>query len=139
LVANLEMRARPENRVVPSAQRDARGVPLAEIHVNHSADEHRLAEDAGRTLNALAAAAGATIEKQSPLSPPGLNAHEVGGARMGSTPRDSVVDAGHLVWGTENLFVADGSCFVTNGWKNPTLTMMALAGRAALAVRERLA
>ena len=62
-------------------------------------------------------------------------AHLVGGCRMGDSPETSVVDAGHRVWGIENLFVCDGSVMPTQGAANPALTIMALASRLA----ERLA
>jgi len=55
----------------------------------------------------------------------------VGGCRMGAAPESSVVDSDHLVWGTENLFVADGSVMPTQGSANPALTIMVLASRLA--------
>ena len=62
-------------------------------------------------------------------------AHLVGGARMGTSPEDSVVDSDHRVWEVPNLFIADGSVCPTQGSANPALTIMALASRLA----ERLA
>jgi choline dehydrogenase-like flavoprotein len=62
-------------------------------------------------------------------------AHLVGGARMGFTSADSVVDSDHRVWGVPNLFIVDGSVFPTEGAANPALVIMALADRCA----ERLA
>ena len=35
-------------------------------------------------------------------------AHLIGGARMGATPENSVVDADHRIWGVPNVLVADG-------------------------------
>ena len=57
--------------------------------------------------------------------------HEVGGARMGASPEDSVVDRFGRCWDVENLFVLDGSIFVSSPDKNPTLTILALASRGA--------
>lgn len=62
-------------------------------------------------------------------------AHLIGGARMGTTPENSVVDADHRVWEVPNLFLSDGSVCPTQGSANPALTIMALASRLA----ERLA
>ena len=62
-------------------------------------------------------------------------AHLIGGARMGTDPENSVVDADHRVWGVPNLFVADGCVCPTQGSANPALTIMALASRLA----ERMA
>jgi choline dehydrogenase-like flavoprotein len=64
------------------------------------------------------------------LSIPGLAAHEVGTARMGSDPRSSVLTNFCQAWDVKNLFVMDGSSFVTQATQNPTLTMLALAARS---------
>jgi choline dehydrogenase-like flavoprotein len=64
------------------------------------------------------------------LSPPGLACHEVGTARMGSESGTSVLNQFCQSWDVRNLFVMDGSCFVSQGVQNPTLTMMAIAGRS---------
>jgi len=58
-------------------------------------------------------------------------AHLVGGARMGFTPEDSVVDSSHRVWEVPNLFLVDGSVLPTQGSANPALVIMALADRCA--------
>ncbi len=62
--------------------------------------------------------------------PPGAVVHEVGGARMGSDPGASVVDARNRCWGMPNVLVTDGACWPTSGWQPPTLTIMALTARA---------
>lgn len=56
--------------------------------------------------------------------------HEVGGARMGATARDSCLNQFGQAWDVGNLFVLDGASFVSKPHKNPTLTIMALAARA---------
>ena len=56
-------------------------------------------------------------------------AHLVGGARMGTPPDNSVVDANQRIWGVPNLFISDGSVCPTQGSANPALTIMALASR----------
>jgi choline dehydrogenase-like flavoprotein len=56
-------------------------------------------------------------------------AHLIGGARMGLSPQDSVVDSDQRMWGVPNLFLADGSVCPTQGSANPALTIMALASR----------
>jgi len=49
---------------------------------------------------------------------------------MGNDPRDSVVDRYHRVHDVRNLFVCDGSSFVTSRRGQPTMTIQALAFRA---------
>ena len=63
-------------------------------------------------------------------------AHLIGGARMGTAPDDSVVDADHRLWGVPNVLVADGSVCPTQGAANPALTIMALASRLAQRMAE---
>jgi choline dehydrogenase-like flavoprotein len=54
----------------------------------------------------------------------------LGGARMGADPRDSVLNQFNQCWDVPNLFVTDGACFVSSGYQNTTLTLMALTVRA---------
>ena len=71
------------------------------------------------------------------LSPPGLANHELGTARMGTAPAHSVLNGFCQSWDVKNLFVMDGSCFVTQAVQNPTLTMLALAARSCDYVVDR--
>jgi choline dehydrogenase-like flavoprotein len=50
---------------------------------------------------------------------------------MGNDPRTSVVDRYHRAHDVRNLFICDGSSFVTSGRGQPTMTIMALAFRAS--------
>ncbi len=61
---------------------------------------------------------------------PGMGIHEVGVARMGNNPKTSVLNQFQQLHDVSNLFVMDGSCFVSSGCQNPTLTIMALAVRS---------
>ena len=53
--------------------------------------------------------------------------HLLGTARMGTEPASSVVDAHGRSHDVKNLFIIDGSIFVTSGAVNPTSTIQALA------------
>jgi choline dehydrogenase-like flavoprotein len=57
--------------------------------------------------------------------------HPLGTCRMGANADDGVVDGDHRVWGTENLYVADGSSVPSSLGVNPQITIMAMATRAA--------
>jgi choline dehydrogenase-like flavoprotein len=50
---------------------------------------------------------------------------------MGGHPRTSVVNTDHRAHDVANLFICDGSSFVTSGRGQPTMTIQALAFRAA--------
>ncbi len=65
--------------------------------------------------------------------------HVCGTCRFGDDPQVSVVDADNRVHGTTNLYVADASCFPSSGGTNPSLTIAALALRAAEKIDARLA
>jgi choline dehydrogenase-like flavoprotein len=62
---------------------------------------------------------------------PGKAMHLLGTCRMGNDPKTSVVNASHRAHDVPNLFIVDGSSFVTGGRGQPTMTIMALAFRAS--------
>ncbi len=57
--------------------------------------------------------------------------HPLGSAQMGSSPRRSVVDGDGRVWGTQGLYVVDGSVLPTSLGVNPQLSIMTVATRLA--------
>jgi choline dehydrogenase-like flavoprotein len=69
---------------------------------------------------------------------PGLFVHEVGGARMGSDAKSSVVNPFCQIWDVSNVLVTDGACWPSTGWQNPTLTEMAITARACAYAVEKL-
>ena len=62
--------------------------------------------------------------------------HLLGTCRMGDDPASSVVDRYHRCHDVPNLFICDGSSFVTSGRGQPTMTIQALAFRAAEHIGE---
>jgi choline dehydrogenase-like flavoprotein len=60
--------------------------------------------------------------------------HLLGTCRMGNDPKKSVTDKFHRAHDVPNLFIVDGSSFVTGGTGQPTMTIQALAFRAAEAI-----
>jgi choline dehydrogenase-like flavoprotein len=63
--------------------------------------------------------------------------HEMGTARMGNDPKDSVLNKWNQMHEVSNVFVTDGSCMPSIACQNPSLTFMALTARAAdYAVKE---
>jgi choline dehydrogenase-like flavoprotein len=79
----------------------------------------------------LLSAAGATKQWGYPLDTYYPAVHLLGTCRMGNDPRRSVVDRHHRAHDVPNLFIVDGSSFVTSGRGQPTMTIQALAFRAA--------
>ena len=127
-----EMLPRFENCVTLNPDRqDAWGIPVAHISCAFSDNEYAMAQDKLQTLQEMAEAAGFVVESAShTLAPPGMAFHETGTARMGADPKTSVLNSFNQSWDVKNLFVTDGSCFVSQGCQNPTLTIMALTVRA---------
>jgi choline dehydrogenase-like flavoprotein len=76
-------------------------------------------------------AAGAEKSWRFPVAPAIGGVHLLGTCRMGDDPAHSVVDRNHRSHDVANLFICDGSSFVTSGRGQPTMTIMALAFRAA--------
>lgn len=66
-------------------------------------------------------------------------AHILGGACMGSTREDGVIDPHHRVFGYPGLMVVDGSAVSANPGVNPSLTIAALAERAMSFIPARSA
>jgi choline dehydrogenase-like flavoprotein len=84
-----------------------------------------------RKTEEMMEAAGATRVWSPPVVAMDGGVHLLGTARMGNDPRTSVVDRYHRAHDVRNLFVCDGSSFVTSGRGQPTMTIQALAFRAA--------
>lgn len=76
-------------------------------------------------------AAGATKSWGFSLADQVGGVHLLGTCRMGDDPQTSVIDKYHRTHDVPNLFLCDGSSFVTSGRGQPTMTIMALAFRAA--------
>jgi choline dehydrogenase-like flavoprotein len=65
-------------------------------------------------------------------------AHQVGTVRFGNTPKSSALDANCKAHDLDNLYVVDGSFFVSSGAVNPALTIMANALRVGQHLIERM-
>ena len=132
LTSFAEMLPRRENRVTLSQnRRDAWGIPILHVDCAYSDVELTRARDQTRALRQLAELAEVTLTEidEVPL-PPGSAFHECGTARMGTDPANSVLDANNQCWEARGLYLTDGACFPSQGYQNPTLTIMALTARA---------
>ncbi|HKX28546.1 MAG TPA: GMC family oxidoreductase [Blastocatellia bacterium] len=127
-----EMLPRKENRVTIDPNRvDAWGIPVVHISSSHSDNELAMVKDALESIREMVDAAGyLTFSTSGTPAPPGFSIHEVGTARMGQDPKTSFLNQWNQSWDVKNVFVTDGSCFVSQGCQNPTLTMMAITARA---------
>jgi choline dehydrogenase-like flavoprotein len=119
--------------------RDAWGIPVLNVRARYSDNEFRMAEDAMHTLDEVCRGAGfEVLAKHSDMVPPGESIHELGTCRMGNDPKTSVLNKWNQSHEIKNLFVVDGSSFVSGGPQNPTLTITALAMRASDYMAEQM-
>jgi len=76
-------------------------------------------------------AAGAEKKWAHPVAEQQFAVHLLGTCRMGNDPKTSVINTDHRSHDVKNLFLCDGSSLVSSGRGQPTLTIQALAYRAA--------
>jgi len=137
--------------------KDVYGLPAARITYSHHPNDYVVAALAVPRLEALLVAMGAistqgvfpfaattslpqigpqdfharSVGRQFPNTIGGLVNHQMGTMRMGADPDTSVVNEWQRFHRIPNLYVTDASVFPTSGGYNPTLTVQALAWRAA--------
>ena len=109
-----------------SDETDARGLPKPRIHYTAGDNERNMIAHADRVLRDIWRAAGAEDVWGFSRYP-----HTLGSCRMGDDPANSVVDADCRSHDVANLHVVDGSVFSSSLAVNPTLTIFAVALRAA--------
>ena len=120
------------NRVdLDPAVRDVYGLPAARITYQSHAWELAAREFYTPKLIELVREAGAQFGFVAPRDVPPGSRHIMGTLRMGDDPSSSVCDRWGKLHDLENVYCADGAVFVTSSGYNPTLTIQALALRAA--------
>jgi len=111
--------------------KDAWGMPAIRMTFSEHANDMKLYKFMLDRGVELLGAAGATKAWPYPLDTYYPAVHLLGTCRMGNDPQRSVVDRNHRAHDVPNLFIVDGSSFVTSGRGQPTMTIQALAFRAA--------
>ncbi len=111
--------------------KDAIGRPLVRMTYRDHDDDLAMMQFLQDRGNEILEAAGAQRIWREPVEPQRFFAHLLGTCRMGEDPATSVVDPYHRSHEVENLFICDGSSMVSSGRGQPTLTIQALAFRAA--------
>ena len=121
-----------DNRVSLHADKvDRFGVPLMRFDVTFRDNELKMMADAREQGEAMLRGAGLTnVASTEDEHVPGDAIHEMGGARMGSDPRASVLNGWSQTHEASNLYVTDGAQMASVACVNPSLTFMALTARA---------
>lgn len=148
LQTRLEQAPNPDSRVFLSAEKDALGVPQANLHwALTELDKRsirRISEIIGEEVGKAGFGRVRFIEEfRDPNDmtwPSGTNGgwHHMGTTRMSDDPKTGVVDRNCQVHGIANLHVAGAACYATAGAPNPTLTLVALSLRLSDHVKERV-
>jgi len=123
---------------------DRWGIPVLRFHFKWGAEEILQVRHMQETFRGLIDELGGTALSEMPSREDGYGIlaggriiHELGVTRMGHDPRTSVLNAHCRAHDVDNLFVTDGGPFVTNGDKNPTWTILALAMRTSEYIVEQ--
>ena len=111
--------------------KDEWGLPAMRITCTHHSDDRKNMEFFRQKSIEILEAAGAKKVWAPPVNESHGGAHNRGTCRMGNDPKTSVVDRYHKAHDVPNLFIVDGSNFVTGGRNHPTMTIEALAFRAS--------
>ncbi len=119
---------------------DAFGIPVLRISMEWKENEKKMIPDMGyAAAEMLEAAGGRNIRPFFFLNRvPGYGIHEMGIARMGADPKNSVLNQFQQTHDIPNLLVTDASGFTSGGCQNPTLTIMALTVRSTDHLMEQM-
>jgi choline dehydrogenase-like flavoprotein len=116
----------------PDGLKDRYGIPQLRFNAKWGDNDLKMADAMYDSAEELLRAAGAEVlpYRRTPPPPPGDATHEVGTARMGNDAKTSLLNRFNQAHDVKNLFVVDGSGFVSLSEKNVTLTIIAMAWRA---------
>jgi choline dehydrogenase-like flavoprotein len=135
-----EVLPRFENHVrINKDVKDAFGIPVLHFSARYGENEFAMAKDAIDTVSEVCRDCGwEVLARHEEMNPPGYSIHELGTCRMGADPKTSVLNRWNQSHDVKNLFVVDGSSFVTGGSQNPTMTILALSLRASEYLAEEM-
>ncbi len=149
LFTRQEQEPNPESRVVLGSERDAMGMPRANLHWRFTPIDKRSIRTFYQVLGREFGRAGLgriqvmewLLDEDDTAWPAHLSGgwHNMGTTRMHDDPARGVVDANARVHGLANLYAAGASIYPTGGAVNPTLTLVALTLRLANHLKRVLA
>ncbi len=121
-----------DNKLYLSKKVDNYGMPQVAFSMRWSDNERAQRRDAMHQATRILRAAGAALVMggNADMSLPGEGIHEMGTARMGANPAESVLNSHNQAHDIDNLFVTDGSFMTSASCVNPSLTYMAFTARA---------
>jgi choline dehydrogenase-like flavoprotein len=112
-------------------KKDNWGIPLLNISVAYDENDALMKKDYIEQLTEMFTEAGfKNITPNVSGQSPGLDIHEMGGARMGHDPKTSILNKWNQLHACNNVFVTDGACMTSTSTQNPSLTYMAFTARS---------
>jgi choline dehydrogenase-like flavoprotein len=112
-------------------EKDQWGIPRLVTSVGYDDNSEKMIADWRREAKAMLEIAGChDVETRDNHWAPGLDIHEMGGARMGSDPKNSMLNRWNQLHAVPNVFVTDGACMTSTGNQSPSILYMALTARA---------
>ena len=113
-------------------EKDQWGIPLLVTKLDYDDNDERLLKDfltqGAEMLDRIGVK---NITQNDNHWAPGRDIHEMGGCRMGTDPRTSLLNKHNQLHTCRNVFVTDGACMTSTGNQSPSILYMALTARAA--------
>jgi choline dehydrogenase-like flavoprotein len=124
--------AKASNHVrLSKEEKDQWGIPLLVTSVGYDENDDKMVNDFLEQGRAMLEAAGVkNINTNDNKQPPGLDIHEMGGVRMGSDPKTSLLNEWNQLHHCKNVLVTDGACMTSTGSQSPSILYMAFTARA---------
>jgi choline dehydrogenase-like flavoprotein len=121
-------------------KKDAWGMPTLIVSIDYDDNDEKMIKDYLQEFTEMYEKAGFTnIRTSDSKQAPGLDIHEMGGARMGKDPKTSLLNEWNQLHACKNVFVTDGACMTSTSTQNPSLTYMAITARAVdYAVKNKI-
>ena len=112
-------------------KKDEWDIPQLITSIDFDDNDIKMRQDFFDQLTEMYTIAGFTnIKTTTSKQAPGLDIHEMGGARMGNDPKTSILNKWNQMHSCKNVFITDGACMTSTSTQNPSLTYMALTARA---------
>lgn len=124
--------AKETNHVrLSTTEKDQWGIPLLITSVGYDENDDKMVKDFLEQGKVMMEAAGVKeVNTHDNKQPPGLDIHEMGGVRMGSDPKTSLLNEWNQLHHCKNVFVTDGACMTSTGSQSPSILYMAFTARA---------
>ncbi|MDE2705177.1 MAG: GMC family oxidoreductase, partial [Gemmatimonadota bacterium] len=125
---------RQENRVSLSSEQDVFGMELVEVEHAYSDADCRRRDYLLAKAETVLRQAGGLLRYRYLID---SFSHAIGTLRCATAPEEGVLDVDCRYWGSENVYVSDGSFMPSSGGVNPSLTIAANALRVAERILEK--